>query len=692
MHSLIPLSVEQSQTLTITLLHSLWQGALLAGLVAVVVQLCGRNRPNLRYGAYLSGLVVFTLCVPVTLFLVSRVDSNGTRLTSESIAGDSLGGQIVSSSGSDAGKETGSPPVNQLLPATGVAIETSLISIWKAERVTGLISGVYFLGVGLMLLRLAISLIGAQRLCRHAVPVEAPEVLKALRQLVKDLELRMTPVLLQSSRIVSPTVVGILRPTILLPFALVTSLSPEELSSILAHELAHVRRFDLWVNLFQRCVESLLFFHPAVWYLSRGISREREYCCDDVAIRRGLSSVRYAELLVRLAEAATSMRTGVEGSVGLAATGNRPSQLRLRVIRLLGLEEELTMRLTKRGMATLLVALLGGGILFSAGVPAKGPVETTNEKRVSTNDPLSEIETSLVGTWERSSFLSGVKLTLSADRKYQYDYSISGAKQEAGEWRVEQGTVLVYLQSNPDGKPGEAFRSQIVSIDDRELKLQSLTPESERKVYTYTRVNDEARNAKPVPPAGESEATVENKQQAEEKQEEESEIIQSKRRLPIGSVIHKTVNDDNPQEGKYCLDLETGVLSDIPKKYREGLTEPPPIFEKWIVPQGIDVMGETKGAVRGLIGFDMVVIPIDGPKDKLPEISEADLSSQFVFSTPGRPVPISGKGELPATYLFQTREGSRGVLQIIGFEDKPRGVKIRYKILTPVQPKAKSLR
>ncbi|HNT56144.1 MAG TPA: hypothetical protein PKG95_15610, partial [Anaerolineaceae bacterium] len=82
-----------------------------------------------------------------------------------------------------------------------------------------------------------------------------------------------------------------------------------------------------------------------------------------------------------------------------------------------------------------------------------------------------------------------------------------------------------------------------------------------------------------------------------------------------------------------------------------------------------------------LFGLDMVAIPIDGPVDHLPEIPANRLSSQFGDSVPGRPVPISGKGDLPATYLFQTREGSRGVLQIVGFTDEPRGVKIRYKLL-----------
>lgn len=152
--------------------------------------------------------------------------------------------------------------------------------------------------------------------------------------------------------------------------------------------------------------------------------------------------------------------------------------------------------------------------------------------------------------------------------------------------------------------------------------------------------------------------------------------------VPLGKVVELTVNDDSKGLGDCCIDFETGQLFSIPKQYRTGQATPPPIFKEWIVPNGIDAIGETKKALKGLFGFYMVAIPIDGPAGQLPEITAANLSSQFVDTVPGLPVPISGKGELPATYLFQTLQGSRGVLQIIGFSEGGRGVRIRYKLLS----------
>ena len=88
-----------------------------------------------------------------------------------------------------------------------------------------------------------------------------------------------------SRRAVEVVALGYLRPMVLLPATLVTQMPPEMLEAIIAHELAHIRRLDLWVNLAQRVVETLLFYHPAVWWLSSRLRSERELCCDELAVR-----------------------------------------------------------------------------------------------------------------------------------------------------------------------------------------------------------------------------------------------------------------------------------------------------------------------------------------------------------------------------------------------------------------------
>jgi hypothetical protein len=109
--------------------------------------------------------------------------------------------------------------------------------------------------------------------------------------------------LLSHVRLDSPVVVGWLRPVVLLPVSLISGFTPEQLSAILAHELAHIRRHDFVVNVLQRSVESILFYHPAVWWLSKRIRAEREHCCDDIAIRLCGSRKIYAEVLIEMERA-----------------------------------------------------------------------------------------------------------------------------------------------------------------------------------------------------------------------------------------------------------------------------------------------------------------------------------------------------------------------------------------------------
>ncbi len=109
--------------------------------------------------------------------------------------------------------------------------------------------------------------------------------------------------LLAHVRLDSPVVVGWLRPVVLLPVSLISGFTTEQLRAILAHELAHIRRHDFVVNILQRCVESILFYHPAVWWLSKRIRAEREHCCDDIAIRLCGSRKIYAEALIEMERA-----------------------------------------------------------------------------------------------------------------------------------------------------------------------------------------------------------------------------------------------------------------------------------------------------------------------------------------------------------------------------------------------------
>lgn len=130
-------------------------------------------------------------------------------------------------------------------------------------------------------------------------------------------------------------VIGWLRPSLLLPAALVTNLNTCELEALIAHELAHVRRHDYVVHLLQRAVTALLFYHPAVWWISGHMNVEREYCCDDMAAQVG-DKMEYARALTSLDKwrherfhfALAATGTSLQARVARLTEPDRPRHLR----------------------------------------------------------------------------------------------------------------------------------------------------------------------------------------------------------------------------------------------------------------------------------------------------------------------------------------------------------------------------
>jgi BlaR1 peptidase M56/parvulin-like peptidyl-prolyl cis-trans isomerase-like protein len=188
--------------------------------------------------------------------------------------------------------------------------------------------GVWVIGVVLLSVRLAV---GWRVICR----------LRAQGQSKKDsvwctrfaclkerIGVSSSVQLLWSASASVPMVIGWARPVVLVPTALLTGLSASQLEAVLAHELAHIRRHDYLVNLLQNVLETLLFYHPAVWWISEQVRNEREHCCDDLAAAACGGTLNYARALTALAELRHT-----SGSLGLAATGG---SLVARIARLAG--------------------------------------------------------------------------------------------------------------------------------------------------------------------------------------------------------------------------------------------------------------------------------------------------------------------------------------------------------------------
>jgi Zn-dependent protease with chaperone function len=182
---------------------------------------------------------------------------------------------------------------------------------------------------------LSIRTIGGWRMMerlRRSALVEAPETVRAnFARLCRRLGIANQVSLRISGHVQGPFAMGIVRSLIILPASALMALSPQQLEAVLAHELEHVRRADYFWNLIQTSVETLFFFHPAVWWLGSRLRQLRELCCDDAAVRACADPLLYATALLRLEE-----RRSQHLNLAMALDGHRSSGLRARIARVLG--------------------------------------------------------------------------------------------------------------------------------------------------------------------------------------------------------------------------------------------------------------------------------------------------------------------------------------------------------------------
>jgi beta-lactamase regulating signal transducer with metallopeptidase domain len=295
------------QRLGLALLHFLWQGVVIATAVLAVVYLLRLRHGNARYAMYLLGFMAMSVCPLVTFTMLETPEPAAAV---PAVAQDSS--EPVDSS---AYRPVPPSPVRQALldsdvspveQDTAVAAEVLVPLLQRiSEYLQRLLPwGVlgWFAGVVVLSVRLLLGFVGMHRWRRRI-----EQLPKHLRERVAVLSSRLG--MNSFSRVfVSPAAleavaIGYLRPMVLLPVSMVTQMPPEMLEAVIAHELAHIRRFDLWVNLFQRVAETLLFYHPAVWWLSSRLRAEREFCCDEMAVKATRQRATYASALENVARA-----------------------------------------------------------------------------------------------------------------------------------------------------------------------------------------------------------------------------------------------------------------------------------------------------------------------------------------------------------------------------------------------------
>jgi beta-lactamase regulating signal transducer with metallopeptidase domain len=301
----VPVDAAWVERLGWTLIHTIWQFALVALVAAVLQRGLRRHSARARYAAGVVLLGAMAVAPGITCCVVDVTRPSEvkharlapTRTPDETPSRSALPfprSPMDESDASESSVQTTTPSRHAADPLAAVGTHAaprehpslSWVATFRsklAPRLPLLVS-LWLAGMALFSLRPVWGLWMQWRLRRVGLSPVPASVAQCLDDLARRLGLRRTVGIAQSVRVGAPMAVGYLRPLILLPGCVLTGLSAAQLEALLAHELAHIRRHDWLVNAFQLLVETVFFYHPAVWWLSRQIRQERENCCDDLAV------------------------------------------------------------------------------------------------------------------------------------------------------------------------------------------------------------------------------------------------------------------------------------------------------------------------------------------------------------------------------------------------------------------------
>jgi beta-lactamase regulating signal transducer with metallopeptidase domain len=372
MNALNLLTGSAAQAIGWALLHLLWQATIVAGILAAILAFVPRRSATARYAIACGALaLVFAMFI-------------GTAIG----AYDPAAAPIETRAPADETQSVAVPlskiPIVIVATATEGWRDRAMDAVTRARQSLPSVVAIWFVGVVFLSSRLLVSFARVRVMATRGVREASDEWQRVANRLCDRLGLRRAVRLLESAAVEVPSVLGTLRPVILLPASTLTGLTPQQIEMVLAHELAHIRRHDFAINLLQAFVETLMFYHPAVWWMSSRVRIERENCCDDLAVAVCGNPIQYARALTRLEE----LRAG-SLSVVVAANGG---SLLDRIRRIAGGRPEST-GVSSRWAAAVAVLAIAAIALAVPSVPALAQRDEPSNPPQASRSSVDVVET-----------------------------------------------------------------------------------------------------------------------------------------------------------------------------------------------------------------------------------------------------------------------------------------------------------
>ena len=322
-----------------SLMHSLWQGALICGAAYIILSV-------FRMSARAKVNLIFAFLCLLLIGFASTYMAYWPSKEERSIANEIM------------------------MPVSDLGDREKVLTFFSLERYFPYLSLIYLLGFlfqSVLLIGGYIRIIRLKKSVKHTVPSNWAETFSRLSTVV---QLSKKVGFYFSEYVNTPTVIGYFRPIILFPIAAFAALDMKQVEAILIHELTHIRRHDYVLNLLKCLIETVLFFNPFVWILTRMMEQEREHSCDDEVLKQTDDALSYAHALLAL----ENLRFKNIPPLALGALGNR-AYLLARIKRMTIMKTK-TMHV-KQQLAALLFILAGAlGLAWAS--PSTDSVHQSN--------------------------------------------------------------------------------------------------------------------------------------------------------------------------------------------------------------------------------------------------------------------------------------------------------------------------
>jgi bla regulator protein BlaR1 len=344
------LSHEMLRALCFTLVHSLWQGLLAAAVAGLIIIGTKNTSALLRYNLLCVVLLLFFITSGITFY--RQINQHTTQVINNTPV------LVIDANTLPSNSATNALPANK---------ETSLIDILTAglNKYAALVVLVWAIFFVAKCMKLFTGLIYIHRIRNYKTFAPGKYWDNQLIALCATIGIQKPVRLLQSGAVTVPVAIGIFKPLILLPLGLLSQLPPDQVETILLHELAHIRRKDYLVNILQSCAETIFFFNPALLWISSLIREEREACCDDIVMAKATHKNSYLNALVSFQEFSHPSNA--------MALGASKMYLLKRVQRLLTRENKKLNTMEKVILLTGLIAVIAFGFI--------PPKQTTHQKK-----------------------------------------------------------------------------------------------------------------------------------------------------------------------------------------------------------------------------------------------------------------------------------------------------------------------